>query len=254
MRELWIAGNWKMYKTRAEARAWVAALIEHPQAATVHLMAFASATLLATVEETAKGRIWVGAQNLHPGREGAFTGELSARQLLDAGATAVLIGHSERRHLFHEDDELLQKKVRTALDSGLRPMYCIGETLAERQGGRTEEVLDRQLTRGLAGVGAEEWSRLWVAYEPVWAIGTGETATPAMAQAAHRFTRDRLQALGGEAAARVPILYGGSVKPENAGELLSQPDIEGVLVGGASLEAGSFAAIAAAGAERQKTS
>lgn len=244
----WIAGNWKMNKTRAEARGLIEAVAhgagDLPPGR--RLLVFPSFPSIADVAEFAGDRVEVGAQNFHPGREGAFTGEVSARQLLDAGASWVLIGHSERRHLFGEADATLASKLRSALDQGLRPLFCIGETLAEREGNQTEAVLTRQLRVGLAEVAPAERERIVVAYEPVWAIGTGRTATPDQAQSAQAFARGELASIWGEAGRAVPILYGGSVTPATAGNLLGQPDVDGVLVGGASLDAASFLAIARA--------
>ena len=244
-----IAGNWKMYKTRPEALALAEAILAgtgsiDPRA---ELLIFPPLPSLALLADRCEGtRLAVGAQNLHPEHEGAFTGEVSAAMLRDCGASHVLIGHSERRTLFGEDDAFLARKLRAALAAGLSPVFCLGETLAEREAGRTEEVIARQVERGLAELHAEDAARLLVAYEPVWAIGTGRTATTEQAREAHRFLRGRLAACWGGAATHVPLLYGGSVKPGNAADLLAQPDVDGVLVGGASLEAASFLAIAAA--------
>jgi triosephosphate isomerase (TIM) len=244
-----IAGNWKMYRTRPEALALVNAILAGagPVPADRELFVFPAATLLATVADRCRySRIAVGGQNLHPGREGAFTGEVSATMLIDAGATRVLVGHSERRAIFGEDDAFLARKVRAALDAGLEPVFCVGETLAEREAGRTEEVIARQIREGLGELSPDDAARLIVAYEPVWAIGTGRTALPEQAEAAHRFLRGQLVERWGSAGVEVPLLYGGSVKPGNSAELLAQPEINGVLVGGASLEAASFLGIAAA--------
>ena len=189
-------------------------------------------------------RVQLGVQNIHWEDDGAFTGEVSAPMAAAAGATFALIGHSERRHVFGETDEEVALKVASARRHGLVPVVCVGETLAERQDGRLEEVILRQLDAALPALGKGE-ERFLVAYEPVWAIGTGETATPADAAAAHATLRRRLQDVQGIAsAARVPLLYGGSVKPGNVGELLAATDVDGVLVGGASLEPTSFAGIA----------
>jgi len=166
--------------------------------------------------------------------------------ILEAGGTQVLVGHSERRALFGETDEFLAQKLRAALQAGLSPVFCLGETLAERESGRMEEVLLRQVRDGLGVMEVSELPHLRVAYEPVWAIGTGRTATPDQVRAAHAYLRDLLRERWGEAAAAVPLLYGGSVKPANAAELLAQPEVDGLLVGGASLDAGSFLAIAGA--------
>ncbi len=244
-----IAGNWKMHRTRPEALALVNGILAGagPVPAERELLVFPAATALATVAERCRySRIRVGGQNLHPLPEGAFTGEISAAMLIEAGATRVLVGHSERRALFREDDAFLAQKVKAALAAGLEPVFCVGETLAERDAGQAEQVIARQVQAGLGSCSSEEIARLVVAYEPVWAIGTGRTATPGQAEAAHAFLRGRLVETWGPAGSEVPLLYGGSVKPENAAELLARPEINGVLVGGASLDAASFLAIAGA--------
>lgn len=244
-----IAGNWKMYRTRPEAVALVNGILAGagPVPADRELLVFPPATAIAAVAERCRySRVRVGGQNLHPQTEGAFTGEVSAAMLLEAGATYVLVGHSERRAIFGEDDAFLAHKVRAALDAGLEPVFCLGETLADREAGATEAVIALQVRQGLGELSAADLARLVVAYEPVWAIGTGRTATPDQAGEAHRFLRRQLAEGWGPAGAGVPLLYGGSVKPQNAAELLARPEINGVLVGGASLEAGSFLGIAAA--------
>lgn len=242
-----VAGNWKMYKTRREGRALVEEILTGAAdlPCDVHLLVFPPATAMAAVAEKCAGtRIEVGGQNLHPEPEGAFTGEISARMILEAGATHVLIGHSERRHIFGEQDELLARKLRSALEAGLRPVFCVGETLEERDSGRTEEVLGAQIAAGLTGLKPGDLGTLILAYEPVWAIGTGRTATANQARDAHAFLRRRLEAGWGAEGRQVPVLYGGSVKPENAAELMGQQDVDGVLVGGASLNGGAFVQIA----------
>ncbi|MEZ4648804.1 MAG: triose-phosphate isomerase [Candidatus Eisenbacteria bacterium] len=242
-----VAGNWKMQKTCGEARAWVEDLLEASKnvSTVVRIRVYPSFIALDTVARAAAGsRLEVGAQNLHPERSGAFTGEISAPMILDAGVERVLIGHSERRHLFHEDDGFLAKKVRAALGSGLLPLFCIGEDLAEREGGRTTEVLTRQIERGLGELAASDAARLEIAYEPVWAIGTGKVATTEQVAEAHTGIREVLGRLWGAPGREVPLLYGGSVKPSNAAEILALPAVDGVLVGGASLEVPGFIAIA----------
>lgn len=185
--------------------------------------------------------IKVGAQNMHPESSGAYTGEISAEMLREHFATYVLIGHSERRTLFGETDEFINQKVLSALKNRLRPVLCVGETLEEREAGQTATVVERQIRQGLAGVGKEQADPVVIAYEPVWAIGTGKTATPEQAQEVHASIRQWLVDLWGDAAAhKTRLLYGGSMKPANASELLGQPDIDGGLIGGASLEARSF--------------
>ncbi len=188
--------------------------------------------------------ISLSAQDLHWEKEGAFTGAVSAGMIRDAGCGHALIGHSERRQFFGETDESVNKKIRAALGAGLGPIVCIGETLAEREARQTEAVLEQQLTQGLAGLTEAEFSPMMIAYEPVWAIGTGRTATPEIAQAAHRYIRERVGRMVSEAvAARLRILYGGSVKPNNIAGLMAQPDIDGALIGGASLDPISLRAI-----------
>jgi triosephosphate isomerase (TIM) len=246
-RRVLIAGNWKMHRTEAEAVTLVAALSERiasrPAAEVVLLPPF---TALAAVRGAlpADGRFGLGAQNCHWEREGAFTGEVSAWMLVAAGCSYVLAGHSERRQLFGETDALVNKRARGALAAGLRPIVCVGETLEQRDSGQTLPVCATQLAGSLAEISPEEMARVTVAYEPVWAIGTGRTATPAQAQEVHAHVRQALGRLFGEAVAQATrIQYGGSVKPSNAAELLGQPDVDGALVGGASLDAASFAAI-----------
>lgn len=202
-------------------------------------------TAIAAVSDAVKGSaVAVGGQNCYVRESGAFTGEVSPQMLRDAGCSWCIVGHSERRQYFGEDDAFLNEKLRFALDAGLRVMFCIGETLEEREGGKMDEVLRRHVTDGLAGLSPEDFNDVVVAYEPVWAIGTGVTATPEQAQSGHAFVRGLVRAQHGESvAAGLRIQYGGSVKPDNAAELMSQPDVDGALVGGASLEAESFAAI-----------
>ncbi len=246
MRRPVIAGNWKMYKTQAETRAFFEAFKPLVEKAThCDIVIAAPFTALAAAVEAARGSaIQVMAQNLHWEKEGAFTGEIAVRMLVEAGCRAVLIGHSERRHRFGETDEMVNKKLRAALETELIPIVCVGETLTEREARQTEAVLERQFRGGFAALTAAEFSRVIVAYEPVWAIGTGHTATPEMAAAAHRFLRELVTArLGPERARALRILYGGSVKPDNIQGLMAQVEIDGTLVGGASLDAQSFASI-----------
>jgi triosephosphate isomerase len=246
MRRPVIAGNWKMYKTQAETRAYFAAfapLVE--RSAHCEIVIAPPFTALAAAVEAARGTaIQVAAQNLYWEAEGAFTGEISTRMLVEAGCAAVIIAHSERRQYFGETDERANKKVKAALAAGLTPILCVGETLAEREGGKTEEVLERQIRGGLAALTGAEFSRIILAYEPVWAIGTGRTATPELAAGAHRFLRQQAAAVfTPERAAGLRILYGGSVKPDNIKGLMAQVEIDGALVGGASLIAEAFASI-----------
>jgi len=249
MRTPLIAGNWKMHKTLRESVAFATALAARTASLTaVDVLVAPTAPALAAVVAAVDGhRIGVAAQNVHWEREGAFTGEISAGMISDTGATWVIVGHSERRQLFSETDETVARKVRAALTARLTPIVCVGETLAERDANDTLEVLDRQIRRGLDDVTGSELAGLVLAYEPVWAIGTGRTASPAQAQQAHAHLRQRLtQWFGVEASAACRILYGGSVKPDNATALLEQPDIDGALVGGASLDLDAFLAIAGA--------
>jgi triosephosphate isomerase len=240
-----IAANWKMYKTTAEAGRFARELVRRTQPDDrVETVIAPSFTNLAAVRsEIAGSSVQLAAQNLHPERGGAFTGEISVPMLVDAGCALAIVGHSERRALFGESSEFVAAKVAAAQSAGLRPIVCVGETLEEREGGRTLEVLEEQLRRSLAGADARRAHDLIVAYEPVWAIGTGRTATAEIAQEAHAFLRKCLQARFGEAAEAIRIQYGGSVKPGNIAELLAQPDIDGALVGGASLDLESFLAI-----------
>jgi triosephosphate isomerase (TIM) len=241
-----IAGNWKMYKTQQEARDFFAAF-KPLVAAAKHCEIIVSPpfTAIATCEEAARGSaIEIAAQDVYWANEGAFTGEVSPRMLVEAGCRAVIIAHSERRQFFGETDESANRKVKAALAAGLTPILCIGETLAEREAGNTQRVLEKQFRGSLAALTGAEFSRIIMAYEPVWAIGTGRTATPEMAGQAHKFLRDLAAAsFTAENAASLRILYGGSVKPENIKGLMAQAEIDGALVGGASLDAKQFAAI-----------
>ena len=241
MRKSYVAGNWKMNLDRRAARDLVTALRDHG-GGSAQVAVFPPAVYLDEVVRAASGsRVAVGAQNCCDELSGAFTGEISAQMIQDVGATIALIGHSERRHVYGEGDDLISRKVKTALGAGLEVFLCVGETIEEREAGRTEEVVRTQLHAGLEGVAAGDLGRVVIAYEPVWAIGTGLTATPEQAGQVHAYLRGLLAGLYDEAAAEaMRILYGGSVKASNAAELLAVPDIDGALVGGASLEAGSF--------------
>jgi triosephosphate isomerase len=241
-----MAGNWKMYKTPAETIAFfekfrpLAGQAEHCE-----VVICPPFTNLAAAVAAAQGsRIRIGAQNIGWAREGAFTGEISGPMIVAAGATYVLVGHSERRQYFAETDETVLKRTQAALEFGLTPIVCVGERLEERESGHTEAVLARQFQNGIAGLSEQQFARILIAYEPVWAIGTGKTATPEIAADAHRAIRGQVRAkFGKEAAEAIRILYGGSVKPDNVRTLMAQPEIDGVLVGGASLDAVSFASI-----------
>jgi triosephosphate isomerase (TIM) len=244
-RRPFVAGNWKMHKTAPEAAAFVAAFAgDLPDG--VDVAVCPPFTALAAAVESARGTpVAVYAQNMHQAEKGAFTGEISAGMLLAAGVDGVLIGHSERRQLFGETDEGVNEKAARAHASGLAVILAVGETAEEREAGLTEIVLERQVRAGLDGLTAEQVAATTIAYEPVWAIGTGLTATPEIAQSAHAFIRGLVEGVHG-VGERVRIQYGGSVKPENAGELFARPDIDGGLVGGASLDPADLAAIAAA--------
>ncbi len=242
-----VAANWKMHKTRGEARAFVDELRSELGSMPVgtSLVLFPSFTGLADLAEACVGTdVEVGAQNLHPGREGAFTGEVSARQILEAGGAWVLVGHSERRHLFAEADELVGEKLAAAQEHGLRAILCVGETEAERERGETERVLARQLSGAIAPLGAQRLDRIAVAYEPVWAIGTGRTASVDQVRTAHQEVRRILSRLGGGATEAIPILYGGSVQPANAAALGAISEVGGLLIGGSSLEARALSSVA----------
>jgi triosephosphate isomerase (TIM) len=244
MRRPIIVGNWKMHKTTAEAVALVEAL--RPSVAQVEGVDIGVAppfTALMAVAEALRGSpIFVAAQNMHWEPQGAFTGEISAAMLTDVGCTRVIIGHSERRQYFAETDATVNRKLRAALHAQLDPILCIGETLEQRAGHTTFGVLEQQVRQGLAEISADGMSRVVIAYEPIWAIGTGKTATPAEAQEVHAFIRGLLGELYGKALAEdVRIQYGGSVNAGNIHTLMAQPDVDGALVGGASLETSSFA-------------
>lgn len=233
-KECVIAGNWKMYKTSAEAVEFIEAFSPKVKGCKNKIFLSVPFTAIEAAAKAAEGtNIVIGAQNMHDAQEGAFTGEIAGRMLVAAGAKFVILGHSERRHVFGETSQFINRKLKRALDEGLRPILCVGETYEERESGRTEEVLTQQIKESIGRL--RSLKDLIVAYEPVWAIGTGHTATPEIAQQQHAFIRK----LVGDR----PILYGGSVKPDNAGELLAQPDVDGLLVGGASLKPETFGEI-----------
>jgi triosephosphate isomerase len=240
-----MAGNWKMYKTQTEAVAYARAFA--PLVAGVGdrdiLLCAPFTDLMVLAGEMSAANVMVGAQTMHYAPEGAYTGEVSVQMLVEVGVDAVILGHSERRQYFAENDTELAQKVRVALDKALLPVLCCGETDDERVAGRTEEKIGRQIDRDLAVVEADELARLAIAYEPIWAIGTGKTATAESAQETVAFVRSRVRQNLGPAADHVRILYGGSVKAANIDELMAQPDIDGVLVGGASLDPIEFARI-----------
>ena len=247
MRRPFVAANWKMHKTVQEAVAYArdfAPRVEAVRNVDV-VIAPPFLALPALVEATANSRVLVAAQNVHTAPHGAFTGEVSLGMLQGSGVTLVIIGHSERRQLFGETDTGVNTKTRATIDAGLTPIVCVGETLEEREADRTFDVLDRQVRDGLAGLSAGQVAALVVAYEPVWAIGTGRNATPDQADEAHRHIRQQLASQFGDAAAACRVIYGGSVKPGNVAELSARPDVDGALVGGASLDPASFAEIVA---------
>lgn len=246
MRQYFIAGNWKMHKTIPEAESLASELVEALKSGPHKYMIAPSFTALAAVSKVVKdSNILLGAQNMSTDEQGAHTGEVSVLQLKDSGVQVVILGHSERRHIYKEDDGMINKKVKLALSHGLEVILCIGELLEEREAGKAEAVCEEQTRKGLEGVSAEGLKRVTIAYEPVWAIGTGKVATPDDAQSIHAFVRGIIADMyGKEAAGNIIIQYGGSMKAENCAGLLSQPDIDGGLIGGASLKADAFVPIA----------
>jgi len=249
-RKKFVAGNWKMNMTSSEVAPYLEIFRQETDKINgVDIAIIPPFTALEKASEILGGtqKIRLGAQNMSPEAKGAYTGEISATMLRDLFVRYVLVGHSERRRIFGETDELVRRKAMMALASELRPILCVGETLEERKAGKEQAVLETQLQGALAGLSPEQLEEIIIAYEPVWAIGTGLTATPAQAQEAHQFIRNFLaKTAGPEIAAKTRILYGGSVTADNARELLSKPDIDGALVGGASLDPRSFAEIVAA--------
>ncbi|HET6177455.1 MAG TPA: triose-phosphate isomerase [Candidatus Sulfotelmatobacter sp.] len=246
MRKKVMAANWKMYKTPDETRDYFRDFL--PMVAgheRDEIVVCPSYTNVATAIEAARGsNVSVGVQNVHWKADGAFTGEISAPMLLCLGVTHVIVGHSERRQYFGETDDTVNLRLKTALESGLTPICCVGEVLEEREAGLTDDVLRRQCVRAFHAISAKKAAKMIVAYEPVWAIGTGKTATPELAAEAHAvIRREATEIFGAEFAANLRILYGGSVKPDNATALMSQEEIDGALVGGASLDPKSFTAI-----------
>ncbi len=240
MRKPLIAGNWKMNKTPSEAKTFAEQLKSSQMSQNVEVLVCPPFTALCKVIKVLKGtNIKVGAQNMHWETKGAYTGEISAEFLLDAGCQYVILGHSERRQYFGETDETVNKKMLTALKVGLKPIMCVGEHLSEREAGKTFEVIKRQIEGGLANITSLE--NVVIAYEPVWAIGTGKTATPEQADEVHAFVRENIsKKYGNETANQIRILYGGSVTPENVDNLMAKPNIDGALVGGASLKLDAF--------------
>jgi triosephosphate isomerase len=246
MRTYYIAGNWKMHKTRQEAADLAKELVLRLKDGKHKYLIAPSFTSLETVGPIIEGSsISLGAQNMAAEEQGAHTGEVSVLQLKDLGVRTVILGHSERRHIYGEDDALINKKVRLALKHGLEVILCVGELLEEREAGKAEQVCETQTVKGLEGVSTGELSGIVIAYEPVWAIGTGKTATPEDADVIHAWIRKVIARLyGAGAAEKILIQYGGSVKPENAAQLMAKENIDGALVGGAALKADSFASIA----------
>ena len=247
MRKKVIAGNWKMHKDLSESQSLITKLTnalskEEVKCDVIICPPYTSLSEAAALTKNTKVKL--GAQNMHFEDKGAFTGEISAAMLKSVGCEFVILGHSERRAIFGESDQMINKKIKKALNSGLNPIFCIGETLQERESGIMNDVIKRQVTEGLQQVSKGEMEKIIVAYEPVWAIGTGVTATPAQAQEVHVYVRSLISDIfGNDTAEKLIIQYGGSVKPNNASELLSQNDIDGALVGGACLEADSFISI-----------
>lgn len=244
-KKLYVVGNWKMYKTARQASDYIEALIPQVEGSQVNIYLSVPFTSIASAAHYAKETgIVIGAQNMNDAREGAFTGEIAGLMLKEAGASFVLLGHSERRAVFGEDDAFIHKKVLRALQDDIQPILCIGETADHHGKGKTQEVLEEQLLSALEGVPKEDAEKVIVAYEPVWAIGSGKTPTAKQIQEVHAFCRECLvEAFGKKVAGMIPILYGGSVKPENAAEIAAEKDVDGVLVGGASLDAKTLAEI-----------
>lgn len=240
-----IVGNWKMYKTLPEAQTFVQELSSLVQETSILVYLAVPFTIIRPlVAQMADTPIAIGAQNMHDASEGAYTGEIAGRMLKETGARFVILGHSERRRLFHESNAIINRKMQRAVEEELQPILCIGETLEEREQGLTQQVLATQLTECLEGFKGTQLQSLMLAYEPVWAIGTDKNATPEIAEEVHLLCRNWLEEnLGKRAAKRTPILYGGSVKPVNATEILKQPNVDGLLVGGASLSAKTFGEI-----------
>lgn len=246
MRTRVVAGNWKMNKDLSGSRELAQAVARAADASpSVEVVISPVNIYLGAVADTIRGsKLKLSAQNMHWAESGAYTGEVGPTMLKEIGCSHVILGHSERREYFGEDDALISQKLRTALAHDLTPIFCFGETLAEREAGRTQSTVEKQIRGGLEGVSSDDLTRIIFAYEPVWAIGTGRTATPEQAQEVHQFIRALLSDMfGTDVSSKIRILYGGSVKADNAAELISQPDIDGALVGGASLKPADFEAI-----------
>lgn len=246
MRKNFIAGNWKMHKTTSEAVALATELVKELKGGPNKYMIAPSFTSLDAVSKVVKGtNILLGAQNMSTDEQGAHTGEVSILQLKDLGVQVVILGHSERRHTYKEDDAMINKKTKLALSHGLEVILCVGELLSEREEGKAEAVCESQTRKGLAGVTAEELKKVTIAYEPVWAIGTGKTATPEDADVIHAYIRSLIADMYGKASAEAMVIqYGGSMKADNAEALLAKPNIDGGLIGGAALKVDTFKPIA----------
>ncbi|MEJ5361699.1 MAG: triose-phosphate isomerase [Spirochaetota bacterium] len=242
LRKQIFAGNWKMFTTKSQAVNLTIGIAEGLVAGNREIVLFPPSVYVTCVRTACEGTpLKVGFQNMYFEKEGAFTGEISPVMIKDVGASYVLLGHSERRHIFDETDELIHKKVVAAIVHEITPMLCVGELLEEREAGKSESTVETQIVRAFEGLTAEDACKVVIAYEPVWAIGTGKVATPEIAQSMHAFIRKILAALYNDTVAQtIPILYGGSVKPDNIAGLYAMPDIDGVLVGGASLKVQSF--------------
>lgn len=239
---VYIVGNWKMHFTANEASSFIKELVPSIKNISIHVWIAPPFTAIQAAHLAAqRSPIEIGAQNMSGFLKGAYTGEISCQMLLEVGASFVILGHSERRQYFSESDEMISSKVSQALKNGLRPILCIGETVDHRKEGLTKQVLEGQIKEGLKNLSKEELSQVLIAYEPIWAIGTGMAATPEIAEKTHHFCRAALQAQWGEELSKkIPILYGGSVKPENIDSLMRMPNIDGALIGGGSLEVNSF--------------
>jgi len=244
MRRKIIAGNWKMHNNLSDSQNLVTKLVNGLNNQTINreVIICPPFTSLSEVSNLLNGtKIELGAQNMHFEDKGAFTGEVSSEMLKSVGCKYVILGHSERRTIFGETDEFINRKIKKALASGLTPIFCIGESLEQKENGSTNDIIERQVQEGIKGLNEEEINKIIIAYEPIWAIGTGKTATPEQAQEVHQFIRSILkETFSDKTAENIPILYGGSVKPNNAFDLLAKADIDGALVGGACLDAGSF--------------
>lgn len=254
-RRKFLAGNWKMHGDKSTVRHLASAIVDRIGTVTdVDIAVCPTFLHLADVHEIVGGTsIGLGAQNLYVGKEGAFTGEVSAAMLAEIGCKYVIVGHSERRHILKEDDEIINRKLMSAIQASLRPILCVGEQLADRDAGRTFDIVSSQLRNGLVGVPLEELRSITIAYEPVWAIGTGKVATPEQAEEVHQFIRETLtKQFGADIAQNMCLQYGGSVKADNAEGLLRQPNIDGALIGGASLKVDEFVAIVQAGVKVSK--